>query len=262
MPYWGGWSPDGADAANTAPAILTFKRFLAIGCTHGELLDRDAFDCVLGFSSRWKPDAKVHLGDVHDYAAFRSGAKGTADEARQLGPDIDAGVTMVQEFAPTHVLLGNHDIRAWKLADHPNALIARAAQASRNEFLTAIERGKANLVDDYHINRSWITLGDTKFLHGFMYNVNAIRDHAEHFGKCVIAHLHRAGFEPARRSDHAVGYCVGTLANIDAMDYAATRRATAAWSHGFVWGEYNDNECHINLCHAPQGQVGAWRMPF
>jgi hypothetical protein len=45
----------------------------------------------------------------------------------------------------------------------------------------------------YHI-RSFYELGGTKFLHGYMYNVQAIRDHAETYGQCVIAHLHRVGW--------------------------------------------------------------------
>jgi hypothetical protein len=235
---------------------------MALGCTHGSLIDRDAFAAVMGFASRYKPETKIHLGDVCDYAAFRSGAKGTKDEAVELGPDLDAGIQVIKEYAPTHVLIGNHDERVWKLAGHHNAIIAMAAGAVRTAFLSACDEAGARVTDHYDINRSWITLGDTKFLHGFMFNEMAIRDHAEHFGKCVIAHLHKAGIASARRSDHAVGYCVGTLANVAAMDYAKARRSTAAWSHGFVWGEYNDTECIVNLCQAPQGQAGSWRMPF
>jgi hypothetical protein len=235
---------------------------MALGCTHGDLLDRDAFAAVMAFKDRWKPETRVHLGDVCDYAAFRSGAKGSKDEAVQLGPDVEAGARVIREYAPTHVLIGNHDERVWKLASHHNAIIAMAAGAVRTEFLRVCDEVGARVVDHYDINRSYITLGDTKFLHGFMFNEMAIRDHAEHFGKCIFAHLHRAGIQTARRSDHAVGMCVGTLANVAAMDYAKARRATAAWSLGFAWGEYNDEICYANLCHAPQGQAGAWRLPF
>ncbi len=235
---------------------------MAIGCTHGELLDRAAFDTVLAFSARWKPETKVHLGDVNDYAAFRAGARGTSDEAQQLGPDILAGVRMIEEYAPTHLLLGNHDIRAWKLSQSPNAIVARAAQSARNEFLTAVERGGVHLIDHYDINRSWLQLGDTKFVHGYMYGENAIRDHAEHFGKCVLAQLHTPGIARGRRCDHPAAYCVGTLANIGAMEYANTRRATARWAHGFVYGEYNDKECHVWLSEGEPNQAGSWRLPL
>lgn len=243
--------------------LRKYRRFLAVGCSHGALIDRDAAAAVLKFKRAWKPDVAIHLGDVGDYAAFRGGAKGAKDEAEALGPDIAAGKQFIRQFRPTHVLIGNHDERIWRLSTHHNAVIALAASAARNEFLTACEKAKVKvLVDHYDINRSWIELGDTKFLHGWMYNENAMRDHAEHFGKCVIAHLHVAGIGNARRSDHATCHCVGTLADIPMMDYAKTRRSTARWSHGFCYGEYSEKECHVYLSAAPQNQAGVWRLPL
>lgn len=241
---------------------MAFKRFLAFGCSHGSLVDKHALAAVMKFSRAFKPHRKIHLGDVCDYAAFRGGAGGTKDEAVGLAPDIRAGAELIKQWAPTDVLIGNHDERVWRMADHQNAVIAHAAACSRHEFLTACESVKAKVLQSYDINQSWITLGDTKLMHGWMYSENAMRDHAEHFGKCIIAHLHVAGMGNARRSDHAVCYCVGTLANIPALDYAKGRRATARWSHGFVYGEYNDKECHIYLSHCEQGQAKGWRLPI
>lgn len=242
--------------------ISHFKRFLAVGCSHGSLIDWEAAEKVLEFKDQFKPHTTVHLGDVIDYAAFRTGAHGTKDEATNIEPDIEAGVTFIRMLAPTDVLIGNHDVRVWKLAEHHNAIIRKAAGASRNEFLTGCNQaGVKRLIDSYDINRSWIELGDTKFLHGFMYNENAIRDHAEHFGKCVIAHLHVAGTAAARRSDHAVGYCVGTLADVSRMEYANTRRSTARWSHGFAWGYYDDRQCVVNISQCEQGNAKNWILP-
>ena len=235
---------------------------MAIGCSHGSLADPDAIRAVLKFEEAYKPERKFHLGDIYDFAAFRSGAPGTKDEAEQLGPDIEAGCNLIERYSPTDVLLGNHDERVFQLAKHHNAIVRLAASHARNEFLLSCEKVKAHLVDHYDINRSWIELGDTKFLHGFgLGGEMAIRDHAEHFGRCVIAHLHRAEFQGARRSDHAVCYCVGTLANIPMMDYAKTKRSTARWSHGFCYGEYSDTHCHVELSQCEQGQAKNWRLP-
>lgn len=247
-----------------AALIRKWKRWMAIGCSHGALVDPDAVRAVLKFRDSFKPERRIHLGDICDYAAFRSGAPGTPDEATLLAPDIAAGAKLIRQFEPTDVLIGNHDERVWRLADHTNAVIAHAASCSRQEFLTACEQsGVRKIVDHYDINRSWIEIGDTKFLHGFgMGGENAIRDMAEHFGKSVVAHFHRAESAGARRSDHAICYCVGTLANVAAMPYAKTRRATARWSHGFTYGEYTDKECRIWLSQAPQGEAKNWRLPL
>ncbi len=227
------------------------------------MIEPAAVRAVLKFSKLYKPDRKFHLGDVCDWAAFRSGARGGKDEAAAIGPDLKAGANFILQYAPTDLLIGNHDVRVWEMADHPNAIIAHAAACSRQEFLNACEKSKVKqLVDHYDIGKSWIQLGDTKVLHGFMYNENATRDHAEHFGKCIIAHLHVATIGNGRRSDHPVCYCVGTLANVAAMTYANRRRATSRWSHGFVWGEYSDTECHINLSWAEQGQASNWKLPL
>lgn len=236
---------------------------MAIGCSHGSLADSDAIEAVLKFKEAYKPEVRIHLGDVMDFAAFRQGAPGTKDEAERLGPDIEAGCNLIERYEPTHMLIGNHDERVFRLSEHHNAIIALAAGHARNEFLEACHKAGAKLTDNYDINRSWVELGDTKFLHGFgLGGEMAIRDHAEHFGRCVIAHLHRAESQGGRRSDHAMAYCVGTLANIPMMDYAKTRRSTARWSHGFAYGEYSDTHCHVELSQCEQGQAKNWRLPL
>lgn len=239
-----------------------WKRFLSVGCSHGFLADPEALKATLKFKRAWKPHRTFHLGDFMDVTAFRGGARGTSDEAVQLKPDLVHGLNYLRELEPTDILLGNHEIRLWKMAQHYNAIVSKAAQDIIDDIQKVVDDLGANYLNHYDINRSWIQLADTKFLHGFMYNENAIRDHAEHFGKCVIAHLHTAGEVAGRRADHARAWCVGTLANIAAMGYANTHRSTSRWSHGFVYGEYNDEVCHPLLSQAPPNQAGAWRLPL
>lgn len=241
---------------------MPWHRWMAIGCSHGSLADPDAIEAVLRFEQAYKPERKFHLGDVMDFAAFRHGAPGTKDEAEKLGPDIEAGCNLIERYEPTHVLIGNHDERVFRLANHHNAIVALAASHARNEFLEACSRVHAKLTDHYDINRSWIELADTKFFHGFTRGgENAAKFMAEHFGKSVFAHFHTAEIVNARRSDHAIGVCVGTLANVPMMDYAKNNRNTARWSHGFAYGEYSDTYCHIELSRCEQGQAKNWRLP-
>jgi len=244
--------------------LLKYKRFLAVGCSHGDLADKDAIAAVLKFSREYKPHRRYHLGDVFDMAAFRSKAPGTKDEAVQLDPDIRAGIRFLEQYEPTHLCIGNHDERVWDKSDHQNAIIRKAALACRNEFLDVcgklgVTTEKGTLIDTYDINESWFEIGDAKILHGFGTGGEcAIRDHAEHFGKCIIAHLHRAEIGGGRRSDHPICCCVGTLANVGMLGYAKTRRATARWSYGLAYGEYTDKDCKIWLSYAPQGEAKRW----
>lgn len=224
-----------------------YKKFLAVGCSHGAEIDPEARKAVLTMRERWKPDTVVHLGDFLDLAAFRAGAvrdSNDSDHAASVSDDLSAGLEFLHELRPTHVLMGNHEARLYKFAASPNALLAHAATLTIDRIEEVFKKLKAKSLP-YHI-RSHFTLGGTKFLHGYMYNVSAIRDHAETYGSCVLAHLHRVGWERARRDDHASGYCVGTLARLG-MEYASTRRATFGWSQGFAYGFYNDRACSVNL---------------
>lgn len=239
-----------------------FKRFLSCGCSHGHLADPAALATVLKFAKTFKPHRRIHLGDFTDMAAFRSGAAGTKDETVSIAADLTHGLNFLKAFRPTDVLVGNHEIRLWKLADHHNEIVSRAASTVITEIRETTDKLKARFVEHYDITRSWVTLGDTKFMHGFMYGEQAIRDHSEHFGKVVLAHLHQVGEAAGRRSDNARGYCVGTLANIPSMSYALQRRSTARWSHGFAFGEYSNTECHVWLSQGMANTPGGWRLPL
>ena len=224
-----------------------WKKFLAVGCSHGAEICPEARKAVLTMRDRWKPDTVIHLGDFLDLAAFRAGAvrdSNDSDHAASVSEDLSCGLEFLHELRPTHVLFGNHEARLAKFAASPNALLAHAAALTLDKIDDTLRQLKSKSLP-YHI-RAHFTFGGTKFLHGFMFNVSAVRDHAETYGSCVLAHLHRVGWERARRDDHASGYCVGTLARLG-MEYASTRRATFAWSQGFAYGYYNDRACSVNL---------------
>jgi len=224
-----------------------YQRFLAVGCSHGHLADPKALAAVLRVSADFKPHTRIHLGDYTDQAAFRGGAKGTPDECSSIKDDLTAGLNFLEQFDFTHLLNGNHEHRLWKLAGHHNEIVSRAASTVITEICDLARKKKAVHIDHYDINRSFLRFGDTVFAHGWMYNVQAIRDHAEHFGKCVIAHLHRVGQEPGRGVNRPTGYCVGFLGDLQKFGYAETRRATSQWSQGYAKGEYNDRDCKIWL---------------
>lgn len=243
-----------------APAIVQkWKRLLAVGCSHGIHADPKAINAVLRFREAFKPDACIHLGDFCDTTAFRSGAKGTNDEAEPIQPDVDGGLEFLDALAPTLVFCGNHEDRLFRLANSPNAIVSHCAHGVINEIYATCQRLKAQLVEWSGIEQGRI-IGGYRFMHGVFFNENATRDHAEAFGNVVHAHTHRAGVAKGRRSDSPTGYAVGTLTRRGAMEYAKTRRATMAWSGGFVWGEYTDHEAVLWL-HEQPSNLAEWRLP-
>jgi hypothetical protein len=243
--------------------IKKWKKWMAVGCSHGDQIDPEARKAVLTFKERWKPEpsATFHLGDFLDLAAFRTGAvndPNSSDRAASVSDDLSAGIDFLHELRPQHILFGNHEARLYKLAASPNALAAHAATLTIQAIEAAAKKLKARLYP-YNI-RSYAELGGAKFLHGSMFNVQAIRDHCEAFGSdIVMAHLHRVGSERARTLKGSTGYCVGMLARFD-MEYASTRRATLAWSQGFAYGHYCENSLTVNLCERKNGQP--WLLPI
>ena len=235
-----------------------WRKWLAVGCSHGNLICPKARSAVLKFRNSYSPHHVMHLGDFWDTAALRSGASGTKDEGRDIGQDCHAGVQFLMELEPHWIFFGNHDDRVEQWQNHPNAVKAYVAGRMMSDLYEAREKLRAKLIP-YDIETGWRRLGSHLFGHGYMYNEMAIRDHAELVGNCVIAHLHRTGEERGRRLGGATGYCVGLLADIDQLQYARRNKATTKWQQAFAYGEYCDNATTINLCK--RADNGIWRLP-
>lgn len=235
-----------------------WKKFMAVGCSHGYWADPTALEAVLKFKKAWKPETAIHLGDYMDDTPWRAGA-GAKDNAEDMELDVAAGIDFLAKFEPTLLFNGNHDIRLWEsLACHDS--IRRQAANSNVKRIKAVLSKRTEFVEEYSIKKAAVrTIADTNFLHGVMYSENGVRDHAAHFGKCVFAHLHKVAIAPASRMDSPTAYCVGYLGDINKFDYASRRRAVSQWSQGFAWGEYSDKECIITLCE--RQKEGEWRFP-
>lgn len=233
---------------------------MAVGCTHGDLGNREIQGQVLQFAADYKPHTRFDLGDIVDTAAFRNGATGTPDEKRNILIDYSRGIEWLNKYEPTHIAWGNHDARLLEWMDSPNAVKAYAAGQVWHHLSETARKLKAK-TKDYDYEHGWFELGGTFWGHGYWYNEAAIRDHAEYLGgPLVMAHLHRTIQERGRTRKDTTSYCVGTLADVDAMPYARRRRATSRWEHGLLFGEYCDKEAVLWLARCPKG--GTLRFPM
>jgi len=232
---------------------------MAVGCSHGALIDPKAESAVLRFKRAFKPRRVFHLGDWCDTAAFRLGAKGTPDEGEDIDPDIQAGFDFLVKLGATDCTMGNHDERPWRFLKSPNAIVKKAAAEVVTDINDFMKLHNIRWVNTWS-NRSWIKAYGFKWMHGYMYNENVARDHAEAHGNVVFAHAHTAMLQKGRRDDNPTGVCVGTLSNIPAMEYAKSRRKTLSWSQAIVYGEgCGDTMGWIQLYE--NGQSGPWRLP-
>lgn len=220
------------------------RRAMFIGCSHGGYISQAAADAACAFADDFNPHHRGHLGDAFDTTAFRGGAEGSSDECADVDDDFAAAEAFLRRYRPTILWMGNHEDRLWKFLDSPSALKQKAARSTIKELNALCEDIGAQMVPYAGTAdpQSWLLFGDTLAGHGFMYNEMATRDHVEMLrGHNVIhAHNHKCGMQPGRVLGAPMGYSVGTLATIPAMAYAKTKRATAAWSGGIVYGEYGD----------------------
>lgn len=241
----------------------SWKRFLAVGCSHGHHADQAILRKVLAFKQRWKPHTTLHLGDAIDLACLRAGAAGSADDAVDPEGDLYDGLTFLSQLEPKVYFLGNHEARLNTLMDSPRAIVSALAARVMSQIQDRAKQMRCEVID-YNFQTGWRQLGDALFGHGYMINENAVRDHAEAVcggtaTKVVIAHLHRVQQAEGRNRAHPTGYCVGWLGDVNAMGYAANRRATTSWSRGFAWGEYCDNETVVWL--AKETRQNDFRLP-
>lgn len=236
-----------------------WQRVFAVGCSHGSLIDERAHKATLRAIKTWRPHVVLHLGDWADTTAFRGGARDTADEGVPVWPDIDAGLQYLEEIGADYACIGNHEDRIWRLVSSPNALLRECALRTIMAIRDRLGKLRCKLVP-WDIDRGWVSLGGVLWGHGYFYGEQYLRDHAESFGSCVVAHAHRAGVAAGRRRDGARCYGVGTLCNRENMDYAKARRARLAWGAGFVWGEVSGDRSALWL--HDNGQSEDWRLPW
>jgi hypothetical protein len=248
--------------------VHRWEKFIGLGCSHGTLIDPDARRAALQLKKRFNPKRIFHLGDWCDTAALRAGAKGTEDEGKPIGADIDEGIEFLEEMGVTDCTMGNHDERPYRFLKHHNAQTRELA--AQLVYGTAknpggiegeMKRLKIRWVNTWDI-RNYIYAYGWKWMHGYMFGQQCARDHADAHGNVCFAHAHTPASQQGRRDDNPTGICVGTLTRIGNMDYAKTRRQTHAWGGGMVYGEgYGNKMGWIQLINNGQ-KKGEWRLPL
>lgn len=240
------------------------KRLLAVGCSHGRYVDGNAARAVLKFAKQFKPHLIVHLGDWSDCTCLRGGAAGTSDESVRIQPDIDGGLDFIAQLRELSEEMwcfdGNHEQRLFRFLHSPKARDSELAELLLKRIDDEMRRLKVRHIPYRGIWESR-KLANYTLMHGAgMGGINSLQQHVNFYGNVVIAHIHAPHVCKGTRCDGATGFSVGTLCNIDRMDYAAGRFNTGRWAAGFVWGEFNASRAQLWLHDQPRGQK-EWILP-
>lgn len=239
------------------------RRWLAVSCSHGHLINKSAAEAVLKFRYEYKPHTVFHLGDFIDADAFRAAAIRSGGGSDIIG-DLVYGLDFLRRLKPTTVFMGNHEDRLYRVASESKSELV---QFAANEVISKIESLISSLKADYVTYSgmsnpgSYRELGGTLFTHGYAYGMMAARDHVESTGRpIVMGHIHKLTAQPGRLPGAPMGYAVGCLTDIPAMPYAKSRRETATWEHGYAYGEYTYTWCSVNLARINQWQPAKYKL--
>ena len=58
-----------------------WKKFVAFGDTHGDMVHKETLQALSNFIKEWKPDYKIHIGDLFDFRALRQGIRAIESDA-------------------------------------------------------------------------------------------------------------------------------------------------------------------------------------
>lgn len=220
------------------------KRFVIVGCSHGDMIDPVAEKAVLEFIKDFKPQIRTHLGDGFDFRNLRRGAS-DEEKAGSLQDDWDMGSDFLRRFYAggqiNHYLGGNH---CWKrLNDFTNAsngVMRDYANDAMKKFRQLIEgRCRAKLLP-YDARLGILRMGHMKNVHGFFSGKNAPARHAAVFGNVIHAHTHAITVCPVesdRGPEEARG--IGCLCKVD-MEYNATQTNKLMHANGWAYGHLYD----------------------
>ena len=219
-----------------------WKKFVAFGDTHGDMVHQPTLDALCDFISDFKPDYKVHIGDLFDFRALRQGIKATETDAYDdFRADTLKGHQILEQTQPAVLLLGNHDHRIVRVSEeHANGLMREAAATGIGRLEKTCRKTKTRIIP-YHYNKGVYNLDDIYFTHGYTANQRTVAQHAEYFGRginssVVMGHIHRIEVQPGRTHNRATGYSIGCMCDYDNMTYAAHRLATSLWEHAWAYG--------------------------
>lgn len=211
---------------------MRFDPWCAVGDTHGDMIDRRADRAFRSFVGAYRPKIRVHVGDFIDARALRNGA--SEEEKREsMACDFDRAMEFMEWYRPTHVCLGNHDIRLWDtmrkggpLADYCKQLIGEW-----NTFAKKI----GCKVKTYDAEKGVMKIGRMKFAHGFFCGTNAARQMAQAFGSVMFGHGHAIDVASSPADHRRAARMIGCLCRLR-FTYNRAHVAALRQAHGWAYG--------------------------
>ena len=213
---------------------------IAMGDNHGHLACPDTLDAIMEGVRRYKPKWRVHLGDNWDMTCLRKGVDRDSKEAiDNLEQDLDAGISWIRRYQPTHFLFGNHEWRAFELAQNTDSMSkAKKAMNVIDKMKRELRAVGCKIIKPYDVRHGKVTIENVDFIHGFSHGRNALLQDWGTYGTpghgFAMGHLHREEQLNYQHINGGAAFLCGCAMDIDQASYALRHSSTLRWQNGFL----------------------------
>lgn len=239
---------------------MKHRRFVVASDSHGDQVDPETERALFAFIADFKPQTRIHAGDVFDFRNLRRGASDD-EKAHSLEDDWRMGSDFMRRFfdggKENHFLRGNHDERLWHFAHSATGLLRDYAHdgIKRVEKLAAKSRAR---ILPYDSRLGVLKLGALKVIHGYAAGIGAARKHAIVYRNCLFGHTHNcdvAGAESDEGVSEARG--IGACCKLD-MPYNAHQTGKLRHQNAFCYGLlFDDGTYQLNQAKKIEGRFYA-----
>jgi predicted phosphodiesterase len=221
---------------------MKHRKFIVAPDIHGSEMDETACKAILAFSRDFKPDVRVISGDLWDFSAIRVGAS-EDERAVSMRDDFEAGRDFANAFfaggKENHLMLGNHDVRAYDLANAADAVRADLGKRMVADIEATAKRNRAKLWP-YDSRYGVLELGHLKVVHGYHTGMAACAAHSRIYGNVIFGHIHSIESFQTPGIKQQEARAIGCLCKLD-MPYADRKTAKLRWAHGWAYGWLHDD---------------------
>ena len=232
------------------------QRFIFASDLHGDQQCKATVKVLRAATEDFTPHLRIFGGDLIDARPLRRGA-GPEERAESMVDDWHKGLNFLGDWKPTHLVLGNHDIRLYHLAEADKGIESDFAWKGVNELEATLKKINCQWLP-YH-KKSVFKFGHLKCLHGFFHGMYAARQHAQVYGSCIFGHTHTIDEFSIPGLERRVARGAGCLCSLD-MRYNTHMPNSMRHAHGFVMGVINEKTGNYWAMHAEEVD-GKWVIP-
>jgi predicted phosphodiesterase len=233
------------------------RRFVVASDSHGDQIDPATESALLSFVRDFKPQVRIHAGDVFDFRNLRRGASDD-EKAHSLEDDWQMGSDFMRRFfdggSQNHFLRGNHDERLWNFAHSATGLLRDYAHDGIARVEKLVKQSRAKMLP-YDSRLGVLKLGALKVIHGYAAGIGAARKHGIVYRNCLFGHTHNcdvAGAESDEGVSEARG--IGACCRLD-MPYNAHQTGKLRHQNAFCYGLlFEDGTYQINQAKKIDGR--------